>query len=82
MDYIYKNIKKYNPEKKPKMLIIFDDVIADILSNKKQNQIVTEFFIRGRKLNIFLVFITQSCAILKNIRLNCTHCFIVKIPNK
>ena len=58
-------------------------MIADILSNKKLNTIVTELFIRYRKLNISLVFIPQSCfALLKNIRLNFTHYFIMKIPKK
>ena len=57
-------------------------MIADILSNKKLNPIVTELFIRGRKLNISLVFITKSYfAAPNNIRLNCTNYFI-KIPNK
>ena len=55
---IYKNIKDYNPNIKQKILTIFDDIIADMLSNKKLNPIVTEFFIRDRKLNISLVFIT------------------------
>ena len=64
-------------------MIVFDDMIADMLSNKKLNPIVTELFIRGRKLNISLVFITQSYfAVPKNIRLNSTHYFIMKIPNK
>ena len=58
MDAIYKNIEEYNPNKKRKILIVFDDTIADMLSNKKLNPIVTELFIRGRKLNISLVFIT------------------------
>ena len=76
-------IKTYNPNKKRKILIVFDDMIAHMLSNKKLNPIVTELFIRGRKLNISLVFITQSYfAIRKNIRLNSTHYFIMKIPNK
>ena len=58
-------------------------MIADMLSNKKLNPIVTELFIRGRKLNISLVFITQSYfAVPKNIRLNSTHYFVMKIPNK
>ena len=66
-----------------KILIVFGDMIADMLSNKKLNPIVTELFIRGRKLNISLVFITQSYfAVPKNIRLNSTHYFIMKIPNK
>ena len=50
MDDIYKNIEEYNPNKKRKILILFDDMIADMLSNKKLNPIVTELFIRGRKL--------------------------------
>ena len=83
MDDIYKNIEEYNPSKKRKILIVFDDMIADMLSNKKLNPIVTELFIRGRKLNISLVFITQSYfAVPKNIRLNSTHYFVMKIPNK
>ena len=56
MDDIYKNIKEYNGNKNQKILIVFDDVIADMLSNKKSNPIVTELFIRGRKLNIYLFF--------------------------
>ena len=58
MDNIYKNIEEYNPNQKLKILIVFDDRIADMLSNKKRNSIVTELFIRGRKLNISIVFIT------------------------
>ena len=65
------------------MLIVFDDIIADMLKNSKLNSIVTELFIRGRKVNISLVFITQSClAVLKNIRLNSMHYFITKNANK
>ena len=60
MDDIYKKIEEYNPNKKRKILIVFDDMTADMLSNKKLNPIITELFIRGRKLNISLVFITQS----------------------
>ena len=83
MDNIYKNIEGYNPNKKLKILIVFDDMIADMLSNKKLNPIVTELFIRGRKLNISLVFITQSYfAVPEDIRLNSTHYFVMKIPNK
>ena len=74
MDDIYKNNEEYNPDKKSKILILFDDMIADVLSNKKLNKIVTELFIRGRKLNIYIVFITQSYfAVPKNLRLNSTH---------
>ena len=54
-----------------------------LVSNKKLNPIVTELFIRGRKLNIALIFITQFYfAVSKNIRLNSMHYFIMKIPNK
>ena len=74
MDDVFKNIEEYNPNKKRKILIVFDDMIADMLSNKKLDPIVNEFFIRSRKLNISLVFITQSyIAVPKNIRLNSTH---------
>ena len=70
----YKKLENYNPNKKRKILFVFDEMIADMLSNKKLNPIVTELFTRGRKLNISLVFITQSCfAVPKDIRLNCTH---------
>ena len=83
MDDIYKNIEEYNPNKKRKILIVFDDMIADMLSNKKLNPILTELIIRGRKLNTYLVFIIQSYfAVPKNIRLNSTHSFVMKIPNK
>ena len=58
MQDVYKNIEDYNPGKKRKVLIIFDDMIADMINNKKLNPIVTELFIRGRKLNISIVFIT------------------------
>ena len=60
MDDFYKNIEQYNPSKKGNRLIVFHGMIADMLSNKKLNPVVTETFIRGRKLNISLVFITQS----------------------
>ena len=83
MDNIYKYIEEYNPSNKRKMLIVFDDIIADMLSNKKLNPAVTELFIRGRKLNISLVFISQSCfAVPKNIRLNSMHYFIMMFSNK
>ena len=83
MDDIYKNIEEYNPNKKRKISIVSDDVIAYMLTNKKLNKIVTELFIRGRKLNISLAFITQSYfTVPKSIRLNLTHYFVMKIPNK
>ena len=80
---VYKNDNYYNLDKENKILIVFDDMIADMIHNKKLNSIVTELFIRGRKLNISLVFITQSYfKVPKNVRLNTTHFFIAKIPNK
>ena len=80
---IYKNIEDYNPNKKQKILIVFDDMIADMLSNKKLNPVVTELFIRGRKRNISLVFITLSYfTVPKIIRINSTHYFVMKIQNK
>ena len=83
MQGVYKNIEEYNPRKKRKKLIVFNDMIADLISNKKLNSIVTELFIRGRKLSISLVFITQSCfKVPKDVRLNSTHFFVLKIPNK
>ena len=58
MDDISKNIEKFNPNKKRKTLLVIDDIIVDILTNKKLNPVVTELFIRGRKLNISIVSIT------------------------
>ena len=60
MQDVYKNIEDYNPGKKRKVLIVFDDMIVDMINNNKLNPVVTELFIRGRKLNISIVFITQS----------------------
>ena len=83
MHDVYKNIGEYNIDKERKILIVFDDMIADIINNKKLDSVVTELFIRGRKLNISLVFITQSYfKVPKGVRLNATHFFIAKIPNK
>ena len=83
MQDVYKNIDEYNIDKERKILIVFNDMIADMINNKKLNSIVTELFIRGRKLNISLVFITQSYfKVPKDVRLNTTHFFIAKIPNK
>ena len=83
MKDIYRNTEEYNSNKKRKILIVFDNMIADILSNKKLNQVVAELFIRGRKLNISLVFITQYYFdVPKDIRLNSTHFFLMKIRNK
>ena len=83
MHDVYKNIDEYNPDKENKILIVFDDMIADMIHNKKLNSIVTELFIRGRKLNISIVFIMQSYfKVPKNARLNTTHFLIMKISNK
>ena len=83
MHDVYKNIEDYNPGKKRKVLIVFDDMFADMINNKKLDSIVTELFIRGRKLNISIVFITQSYfKVPKDVRLNSTHFFIMKIPKK
>ena len=60
MQVVYKNVQKYNIGKKRKILIVFDDMIVDMINNEKLNSIVTELFIRGRKLNISIVFFTQS----------------------
>ena len=83
MQDVSKNIEDYNPIKNRKILIVFDDMIADMINNNKLNPVVTELFIRGRKLNISIVFITQSYfKVPKDVRLNSTHFFIMKIPNK
>ena len=83
MHDVYKNIYDYNPDKENKILIVFDDMIADMIHNKTLNSIVTELFIRGRKLDISLIFVTQSYfKVPKDVRLNTSHFFIAKIPNK
>ena len=83
MHDVYKNIDAYNFDKEYKILVAFDDMIADIIYNKKLNSVVTELFIRGRKFNISLVFITQSYfKVPKDVGLNTSHFFVAKIPNK
>ena len=83
MHDVYKNIDEYNHDKENKRLIVFDDMIADMIHNKKLNSVITELFTRVRKLNISLVFITKSYfKVPKNVRLNTSHFFIAKIPNK
>ena len=80
---VYKNIEDYNPIKKRKMVIVFDDMIADMINNKILNPIVMELFIGGRKLNISIVLITQCYfKVSKDVRSNSTHFFIMKISNK
>ena len=83
MHHVYKNINEYNLDKDNKNLIVFGDMIADLINNKKLNSIVAELFIRCRKLNIFLAFMTQSYfKVPKDVRPNTTHFFIAKIPSK
>ena len=83
MQDVYKNIEEYNRGIKRKVLTVFDDRIADKINNKKINPIVTELFIRGRKFNISTVFIIQSYfKVPKDVRLNATHFFVMKIQNK
>ena len=83
MDDLYENIDDYNPNRKRKILIVFDDMIADIMSNKKFQAIIKELFIRCRKLNISLVFITQFyISVPKDVRLNSTYYLIMKINNR
>ena len=83
MDDVYENINEYNPTRKRKILIVFDDMTADIMANKKFQAILKELFIRCRKLNISLVFITQSYfSVPKDVKLNSTHYLIMKINNR
>ena len=83
MDDVYENIDHYNPNRKRKVLIVFDDMIADIMTNKKFQSIIKELFIRCKKINISLVFVTQShFSVSKDVRLNSRHYFIRKINNK
>ena len=83
MEEVYENIGNYNPNRKRKILIVFDDMIADIMTNKKFQSLIKELFIRCRKINISLVFITQSYfSVPKDVRLNSTHYLIMKINNR
>ena len=83
MQDVFKNIEECNIGKERQILIVFDDMIADLINNKKLNSVVTELFISGRKLNVSLVLITQSYfKVPKNVKLNTTHFFIMKITNK
>ena len=79
MDDVYKNIDESNPDNENKILIVSDDMIADMIHSKKLNSIVTELFIRGRKLNISLVFITQPYfKVPKVVRLSTSHFLLQK----
>ena len=86
IDDVYENINDYNPirrRRRRRILIVFDDMIADIMTNKKFQAVVKELFIRCRKSNISLTFITQSYfSVLKDVRLNSNHYLIMKINNK
>ena len=83
MQDVCKNIEDYNSNKKREILIVFDDMIADMINNKNLKSVVLELFLRGRKLGISIVFITQSYfKVPKDVTLNSTQCFILKIPYK
>ena len=83
MNDVYENIDLYNPNRKRKVLIVFNNMIAGIMTSKKFQSIIKELFIRCRKINISLVFITQSYfSVPKDVRLNSTHYLIMKINNK
>ena len=83
MDDIYNNIDNYNPTRKREILIVFDDMIADVMTNKKFQAIIKELFIRSRKLNTSLVSIRQSYfSVRKEARLNSAHYLTMKIYNK
>ena len=83
IDDVYENIDEYNPNRQRKILIVFDDMIADIMSNKHFQAVMKELFIRCKKLNILLAFITKSYfSVRKDVRLNSTHYLIMTINNK
>ena len=83
MDNVYNNIDDQNPSRKRKISIVFDNMIAEIMSNKKFLAMVKELFVRCRKLNISLAFITQFYfSVTKEVTLNSTHYLIMKIHNK
>ena len=83
MDDVYEDIGNYNAKRDKKVLITFEDMIADVMTNKKLQAIIKELFIRCRKLNISLVFIAQSYfRIPRDVRLNSTHLWIMKINNR
>ena len=83
MDDVYENIHDYNSSRKRKILIVFDDMIADIMTNKRFQATIEELFIRCRKLNLSLVSFTQSYfSVQKDVRLNSTYYLVMKINNK
>ena len=83
MDDVYDDINDYNPKRKRKVLIILGDMIPHVMSSEKAQSVLKEVFIRCRKLNISLCFLTQSYfSVPKDVRLNCTHYVIFKLNNK
>ena len=83
MDDIFPQIEDYNKRRKRKILIIFDDMISHVISDKKAQQILKDLFSRCRKLNISLCFLTQSYfSVPKDVRLNCTHYILFKLSNR
>ena len=83
MDDVYQNIDNYNQSRKVKNLILFDEMIADVMKNKKFQAIIKKIFIRSRKLNISFAFIPQSYfSVPKDVRLNSTQYLIMKISNR
>ena len=83
MNDVLDDINNYNKNRDKKVLIAFDDMIADIEYNKKFKRIIKEVFYRARKINVSIVFITQSYfRALKDARLNSTHYILMKIGNK
>ena len=83
MDDVYNNINDYKPNRNRKILIVFDNMITDITTNKKFQAIIKELYIRCRKLNISPIFITQFYfSVPKDVRLNSTHFLIMKTHNK
>ena len=83
MNDVLDDINNINKNRDKKVLIVFDDMIADIEYNKNFKRIIKELFYRARKINVSIVFITQSCfRALKDARLNSTHYILMKIGNK
>ena len=83
MDDIHDNIEDYNKKRKRKILMVFDDMISHVMSEKKAQQVLKELFVRCRKLNISLCFLTQSYfSVSKDVKLNCTHYIIFKLNNE
>ena len=83
MDDILSNIEDYNKKRKRKILIIFDDMISHVMSDRRAQQILKGLFIRCRKLNISLCFLIQSYFLVpKDVRINCTHYILFKFNNK